>query len=252
MSTSSGAAYGAAWGTSHAGMDRQDFLARLREVGQSRYHDRHRFHERMNAGELSRDDLKTWAVNRYYYQRSIPMKDAAIMANCPERDVRRRWIQRIIDHDGTGPGTGGIETWLRLCKAVGASAEDVESERFVLPGVRFAVDAYLTLAKTRPWLEAVASSLTELFAPALMGKRLAAFETHYRWVEPEALAYFRARLTQAKNDSDYALELVLTRARTRAEQEGCLTALEIKCDILWAQLDAIDRACAGTSPASAR
>jgi pyrroloquinoline-quinone synthase len=222
------------------------FLARLREVGQSRYHDRHRFHERMNAGELSRQDLKTWAVNRYYYQRSIPMKDAAILSSCPEREVRRHWITRILDHDGTEPGTGGIEAWLRLCDAVGATRDEVESERLVLPGVRFAVDAYLTLARTRPWLEAVASSLTELFAPALMSKRLAAFEKHYTWVDAAGLAYFRARLTQAKNDSDYALALVIERARTRAVQEGCIEALERKCDILWAQLEAIDRACAGT------
>jgi pyrroloquinoline-quinone synthase len=218
------------------------FLARLRAVG-SHYHDRHPFHERMNAGLLSRDDLKTWAINRYYYQRSIPLKDAAILSNIPEREVRRRWVQRIVDHDGDREGTGGIEAWLRLCAAVGATRDETVSEKLVLPGVRFAVDAYLTLARTRPWIEAVASSLTELFAPALMGKRLAAFETHYDWVEPEGLAYFRSRLTQAQSDSDYALPLVVERALTREAQEGCIEALERKCDILWVQLEAIEAAC---------
>jgi pyrroloquinoline-quinone synthase len=228
-----------------APLDGEAFLSRLRAVG-THYHDRHPLHERMNAGLLSREDLKTWAVNRYYYQRSIPLKDAAILSNMPDREVRRRWVQRIVDHDGDRPGTGGIEAWIRLCEAVGATREETESEKLVLPGVRFAVDAYLTLARTRPWIEAVASSLTELFAPALMAKRLAAFETHYKWVDPEGLAYFRSRLTQAKNDSDYALPLVLERATRRDQQEACIEALERKCDILWVQLEAIEAACRGT------
>ncbi len=221
------------------------FAECLKEVCTRRYHSLHRFHDRMNAGALSRQDLKTWATNRYYYQRSIPIKDAAILSNCTDRDVRRRWIQRIVDHDGDASTPGGIETWLRLCHAVGATREDVESEKFVVPGVRFAVDAYVTLARTRPWLEAVASSLTELFAPNLMAKRIAAFEQHYAWVDAEGLAYFRSRVTLAKADSDYALALVLERCTTRAEQERCIAALETKCDILWAQLDAIDLACTG-------
>jgi pyrroloquinoline-quinone synthase len=221
------------------------FVELLRQVGTRRYHDKHRFHERMNAGALSRQDLKTWAVNRYYYQRSIPLKDAAILSNCPDRDVRRRWIKRILDHDGTSAGEGGIEAWLRLCHAVGATRDEVESERFVAPGVRFAVDAYLTLARTRPWIEAVASSLTELFAPALMSKRIEAFEHHYKWVDEEGLTYFRSRVTLAKADADYALPLVLERARTREQQEACVAAVQTKCDILWAQLDAIDLACTG-------
>ena len=222
------------------------FHASLCEVGQRRYHSLHRFHDRMNAGALSRQDLKTWATNRYYYQRCIPLKDAAILSNCPDRDVRRHWIKRIVDHDGSPAAAGGIEAWLRLCRAVGATREEVESEKLVVPGVRFAVDAYVTLARTRPWLEAVASSLTELFAPTLMAKRIAAFEQHYPWVDPEGLAYFRSRVTLAKADSDYALALVLERGTTRPEQERCIAALETKCDILWAQLDAIDLACAGT------
>jgi pyrroloquinoline-quinone synthase len=226
-------------------LDTDTFALRLRQVGTQSYHDRHHFHERMNAGALSRQDLKTWATNRYYYQRSIPLKDAAILSNCPDRDVRRRWIKRILDHDGVAAGEGGIEAWLRLCHAVGATREEVESEALVVPGVRFAVDAYLTLARTRPWIEAVASSLTELFAPALMTKRILAFEHHYKWVDEEGLTYFRSRVTLAKADVDYALPLVLARARTREQQEGCIAALQTKCHILWAQLDAIDRSCTG-------
>ena len=229
-----------------APLEKAEFFARLRAVGEQHYHDRHPFHARMNAGELSRDDVRLWAVNRYYYQRSIPLKDAAILSNCPDREVRRRWIERILDHDGRAAGEGGIEAWLRLCTAVGATREEADSERLVLPGVRFAVDAYVTLARARPWIEAIASSLTELFAPTLMSKRLAAFETHYTWVDREGLQYFRSRLTQAKADSDYALPLVLERAVTREQQEGCVGALERKCDILWEQLEAIDRACDGT------
>jgi pyrroloquinoline-quinone synthase len=222
----------------------EEFVQRLRAMG-GRYHDRHRFHERMNAGSLSKQDLKTWAVNRYYYQRSIPLKDAAILSNCPDREVRREWITRIIHHDGTKAGEGGIEAWLRLCLAVGATREEVESEHLVVPGVRFSVDAYLTLARTRPWIEAVASSLTELFAPTLMARRIEAFEKHYKWVDEEGLAYFRSRVAAAKIDADYALPLVIERAKTREQQEACISALSTKTDILWAQLDAIDLACRG-------
>jgi pyrroloquinoline-quinone synthase len=222
----------------------EDFIQRLGSIG-GKYHDRHRFHERMNAGALSRQDLKTWAVNRYYYQRSIPLKDAAILSNCPDREVRRRWIARIVHHDGTKAGEGGIEAWLRLCLAVGATRDEVESEELVVPGVRFAVDAYLTLARSRPWIEAVASSLTEMFAPALMARRIEAFEKHYKWVDAEGLEYFRSRVNAAKADADYALPLVVERARTREQQEACVAALATKADILWAQLDAIDLACQG-------
>ncbi len=225
-------------------LEPEEFVARLRTIG-SKYHDRHRFHERMNAGSLSRQDLKTWAVNRYYYQRSIPLKDAAILSNCPDREVRRRWIKRIFDHDGAREEEGGIGAWLRLCLAVGATKDEVESEELVVAGVRFAVDAYLTLARTRPWIEAVASSLTELFAPALMARRIEAFEKHYAWVDGEGLAYFRSRVALAKADADYALPLVVHRARTREQQEACVAALATKADILWAQLDAIDLACRG-------
>src|SRR3954462_14750657 len=158
--------------------DTEDFIGALRAQSQ-RYHSRHPFHVMMNEGRLSRRQIQGWVANRFAYQAAIPRKDAAILANCPDRDVRRRWIRRIHDHDGTADGEGGIEAWLRLGEAVGLTREEVADERHVVPGVRFAVDAYLTFARTRPWVEAVASSLTELFAPDLMADRLAAFRRPY-------------------------------------------------------------------------
>jgi pyrroloquinoline-quinone synthase len=198
----------------------------------------------MNEGELGREQIRCWVANRFAYQAAIPRKDAAILANCPDRQVRRRWIRRIHDHDGTVDGGGGIEAWLRLGAAAGLTRQEMEDERHVVPGVRFAVDAYVTFARTRPWVEAVASSLTELFAPDLMAERLAAFERHYTWIDPQGLAYFRARLTQAPRDSAHALEVVTEHCRTPETQAAALAALSFKCDVLWSMLDAIDRACA--------
>jgi pyrroloquinoline-quinone synthase len=221
--------------------DPDGFVAALRAQSQ-RYHSEHPFSRRMNEGRLIPDQVRGWVANRYAYQAAIPRKDAAILANCPDREVRRRWIGRIHDHDGTADGEGGIEAWLRLAEAVGLSRQEVAEERHVVPGVRFAVDAYLTFARTRPWVEAVASSLTELFAPDLMAERLAAFERHYTWIDPAGLAYFRARLTQAPRDSEHALRVVTERCRTPAEQAAAVAALSFKCDVLWSMLDAIDRA----------
>jgi pyrroloquinoline-quinone synthase len=221
----------------------EEFVAALREQSR-RYHDQHPFSRRMNEGELGREQIRCWVANRFAYQAAIPRKDAAILANCPDREVRRRWIRRIHDHDGTADGEGGIEAWLRLGAAVGLGREEMEDQRHVVPGVRFAVDAYVTFARTRPWVEAVASSLTELFAPDLMAERLAAFERHYTWIDPQGLAYFRARLTQAPRDSAHALEVVTEHCRTPETQAAALAALSFKCDVLWSMLDAIDRACA--------
>jgi pyrroloquinoline-quinone synthase len=219
--------------------DTESFIAALRAQSQ-RYHDRHPFHRRMNDGQLSRRQIQGWVANRYYYQENIPRKDAAILANCPDREVRRRWIRRILDHDGTAGEEGGIEAWLRLGEAVGLSREEVRDERHVVPGVRLAVDGYVTFARTRPWVEAVASSLTELFAPDLMAERLAAFERCYPWIGRDGLAYFRARLTQAPRDSEHALEVVTEHCRTPDEQAHALAALSFKCDVLWSMLDAIE------------
>jgi pyrroloquinoline-quinone synthase len=207
-----------------------------------RYHDQHPFHVRMNDGRLSRRQIQGWVANRFYYQANIPRKDAAILANCPDREVRRRWIRRILDHDGTEGEEGGIESWLRLAQAVGLTRDEVLDERHLVPGVRFAVDAYVTFARTRPWVEAVASSLTELFAPDLMSERLAAFERCYPWIDRSGLSYFRARLHQAPRDAEHALEVVTERCRTPEQQQGAVAALSFKCDVLWSVLDAIDRA----------
>lgn len=217
------------------------FVAALRAHSQ-RYHDQHPFHTRMNEGRLSRAQLRGWVANRFYYQANIPRKDAAILANCPDVEVRRRWIRRITDHDGAAAGEGGIEAWLRLAEGVGLTREEVLDERHVVPGVRFAVDAYVTFARERPWPEAVASSLTELFAPDLMSERLAAFERYYTWIDPASLGYFRNRLNQAPRDSEHALEVVTEHCRSAERQERAVAALSFKCDVLWSMLDAIDRA----------
>jgi pyrroloquinoline-quinone synthase len=221
--------------------DTEGFIGALRAQSQ-RYHSRHPFHRMMNEGRLSRRQIQGWVANRFYYQEHIPRKDAAILANCPDREVRRRWIRRIHDHDGTADGEGGIEAWLRLGEAAGLTREEMWDERHVVPGVRFAVDAYVTFARTRRWVEAVASSLTELFAPDLMAERLAAFERFYTWIDPAGLAYFRARLTQAPRDSEHALEVVIEHCRTPEEQARAVAALSFKSDVLWSMLDAIEGA----------
>jgi pyrroloquinoline-quinone synthase len=225
-------------------LDTDGLVAALRAQSR-RYHHRHPFHQKMNAGSLSPEQIRGWAANRFYYQVNLPRKDAAILANCPERDVRRRWIQRILDHDGTGDAPAGIDTWLLLAEAVGLTRDEVLDERHVVPGVRFAVDAYVTFARTRPWTEAVASSLTELFAPDLMAERLAAFEQHYPWIDRQALTYFRARLSQAPRDSEHALEVVTRYCLTPEQQAAAVAALSFKCDVLWSMLDAIEQAYAG-------
>ncbi|GAC1401507.1 MAG: pyrroloquinoline-quinone synthase PqqC [Ktedonobacteraceae bacterium] len=219
-------------------LTQEAFVASLKAQS-DHYHHKHPLHVNMNAGRLNRTQIQSWVANRYYYQAMIPVKDAAILSNCPDTAVRRVWIQRILDHDGTAAEQGGIEDWLRLCDAVGLSRQEVLDERHLLPGVRFAVDAYVTFARTRPWIEAVAASLTELFAPDLMQERIAAFERHYSWVDPKGLTYLKTRLKQAPRDAHHALALVTEYCRTRDQQERALVALEFKCDVLWSMLDAI-------------
>jgi len=230
--------------------DRETFATRLREVGTRRYHHKHPFHLLMNDGKLSADAIRGWVANRFYYQENIPVKDAAIVSNCPIREVRRLWLHRITDHDGAREGEGGIEAWLKLAEACEMSREEVLDERHVLPGVRFAVDAYVNFARRKPWPVAVASSLTELFAPDLMANRLAAFEKHYGWVQPWGFDYFRRRVTQARVDSEEGLQLTLTYCRTRELQLKAVAALGFKCDALWSMLDAIQSSYAppATSP----
>jgi pyrroloquinoline-quinone synthase len=222
--------------------DREIFLEKLRAIGARAYHDKHPFHVAMNEGRLSPEALRGWVANRFYYQRNIPIKDAAILSNCPLREVRRTWIHRILDHDGTGENEGGIEAWLCLGEACGLSRKDLMEDRFLQPGVRFAVDAYVNFARSQPWPIAIASSLTELFAPDLMATRLKAFERFYSWIDVRGLDYFRRRVTQARRDSDEALAITLDCCDTAELQRAAVRALEFKCDVLWSILDAIHHA----------
>jgi len=228
-------------------LDRETFIAKLREVGGRAYHDKHPFHVAMNEGRLSPGALRGWVANRFYYQSNIPIKDAAILSNCPLREVRRVWIHRILDHDGSGENEGGIEAWLRLGEACGLSRDELMQDRHVQLGVRFAVDAYVNFARMQPWPVAIASSLTELFAPDLMATRLAAFEKFYTWINPSGLDYFRRRVTQARRDSGEALAITLEHSTTRELQDAAIRALEFKCDVLWSMLDAIHHAYAGAN-----
>lgn len=217
---------------------REEFEQQLREKGAG-YHIHHPFQVMMNEGKLNREQIQGWVANRFYYQISIPLKDAAIMSNCPEREVRRRWILRIIDHDGGQGDEGGIEGWIRLGEACGMQREDIVSLRQVLPGVRFAVDAYVNFARRAPWQEAACSSLTELFAPKIHKARMDAWPQHYPWIEPEGYAYFRSRLTQAPRDVEHGLAITLDYFRTREQQERALDILQFKLDLLWSMLDAM-------------
>jgi pyrroloquinoline-quinone synthase len=218
-----------------------DLAAALRSLSGS-YYANHPFHSLMHDGRLTRAQLQGWVANRLAYQRAIPRKDAAIVSNCPDPAVRREWLQRIIDHDGVDAETGGIEMWIRLGEAVGVPRAEMEDERHVLPGVRFAAEAYVTFCKTRPWIDGVAASLTELFAPDLMRRRIAAFPQHYPWINPDALAYFRSRLTQAPRDSAQGLRLVLTHCTTVETQRRAFEALAFKLEVLWVMIDTIHHA----------
>jgi pyrroloquinoline-quinone synthase len=220
------------------------FTESLRSEGASRYHDRHPFHVAMHEGRLGREDLQRWVLNRYYYQTRIPIKDALILAKSEDPAFRRAWIRRIHDHDGEVDGEGGLAQWVRLGEAVGLGAEHVKSCRAVLPGVRFACDAYVQLVRDSPLVVAVASSLTEFFAPDLMSRRIAAWEQHYPFVEAAGLAYFRGRVPRARRDSEEAVAFVLAHATTRPLQDACVGALIRKTEILWHLLDCV----AATTP----
>ena len=223
---------------SEAAWSRDEFTARLRERG-SAYHIHHPFNVMLNSGKASREQIRGWVANRYYYQVSIPVKDAAIIANCDERAVRRNWVQRILDHDGSGDDAGGIESWLRLAQAVGLERGAVESLTLLLPGVRFAVDAYVNFARRAPWPEGVCASLTELFAPEIHRQRLAGWPQHYPWIDPAGLEYFQSRMSRARRDVEFALAVTLERFSTRAAQERALEVLKLKLDILWQMNDAM-------------
>ncbi|MDX2193407.1 MAG: pyrroloquinoline-quinone synthase PqqC [Gemmatimonadales bacterium] len=209
---------------------------------QGSYYVEHPFHRRMYDGTLTRRQFQGWAANRLAYQRVIPRKDAAILSNCPDQAVRRAWIGRITDHDGTGPGTGGIEKWIALGVALGLTREEMEDERHVLPGVRLICESYVHFCRTKPWVQACASSLTELFAPRIHAERMESFPRHYPWIPPEGLDYFRSRLTQAPRDVEHGLAIVRRHCTTVDTQRQAFEALAFKLEMLWAMIDAIHHA----------
>ncbi len=214
----------------------------LRAIGAERYHSLHPFHRLLHDGRLDRFQVQAWALNRYYYQANIPVKDAALLARLPTADLRREWRRRLVDHDGDAPNTGGVARWMKLAEGVGLDRAYVESGAGILPATRFAVDAYVAFVKDRSILEAIASSLTELFSPGIIAERVSGMLKNYDFITPETLAYFTPRLTQAPRDSEFALAYVQEHARTPAEQQAALAALRFKCDVLWAQLDALHHA----------
>jgi pyrroloquinoline-quinone synthase len=225
--------------TDRAPLGESEFLALLRAEGSVRYHDKHPFHVRMHAGTLSKVQIQAWVQNRYYYQTRVPIKDALILSKCEDPAFRRKWIRRIHDHDGREEGEGGLSLWLKLAVGVGLDREETLSLTRVLPAVRFACDAYVSLVRERPLVEAVASSLTEFFSPDIMTTRIAAWQRHYAWIDPAVQGYFESRVPRARFDSEEALAYVMQHATTRDAQERCIAAFITKCDILWSLLDAV-------------
>jgi pyrroloquinoline-quinone synthase len=217
---------------------KQEFEQQLRGKGCA-YHIHHPFNVMLNSGRATPEQIRGWVANRFYYQISIPIKDAAILANCEDRAVRRNWVQRILDHDGYGDDLGGIESWLRLAESVGLERGEVESLSEVLPGVRFAVDAYVNFARRAPWPEAICSSLTELFAPEIHKQRLAGWPDYYPWIDRSGLQYFQSRVSLARRDVEFGLAMTLERFTTREQQERALRILQFKLDVLWQMNDAM-------------
>jgi pyrroloquinoline-quinone synthase len=221
---------------------RDEFEIQLRSIGAERYHDKHPFHVKLHAGQLNQGQMQAWVLNRFYYQKSIPLKDASLIGRADDIALRREWISRITDHDGAAAGEGGIERWLVLAEGVGLDRTYVASCDGVLPATRFACEAYIRFVREKTLLEAVASSLTEMFAPVLHKTRIAALLEHYPFANDKTLAYFRTRLVQAPEDVAYGLSYVLANAGTREKQQQCLEALKFKTDVLWSQLDALNHA----------
>jgi coenzyme PQQ biosynthesis protein C len=216
--------------------------ARLREIGAQRYHNLHPFHRMLHGGKCSKGQVQAWALNRYYYQAMIPIKDASLIARCDDPAIRREWRKRLEDHDGSAAGPGGIERWLKLTDGLGLGREVVVSTRLLLPGTRFAVDAYVHFVRERSLLEAIASALTELFSPQIINERLEGMLSHYNYVTSETMAYFQKRPPQAERDANYVLDYVKQNARTPEQQRAVLDALSFKCGVLWAMLDALHHA----------
>lgn len=223
-----------------------EFESRLRERGKA-YHIHHPFNVRLNSGECSPDEIRCWVANRFYYQSCIPRKDAAILANMPDREHRREWIKRILDHDGSGhysdSSAGGLEAWTKLGEAVGIPRHELWSLSKVAPGVRFACDAYVNFALQSAWQESVCSSLTEMFAPQIHKDRLATWPKHYPWIQSDGMTYFRSRIPLADRDVEHGLRVTLEYFQTRSLQHRALDILQFKLDVLWSMLDAIEQAC---------
>jgi len=225
-------------GSSNAPWTKDEFEKRLRAKDKC-YHIYHPFHIAMNGGKCTKEQIQGWVINRFYYQIMIPIKDSAVLSNMTDKDHRRLWIQRILDHDGFEGDEGGIEAWIALAEAVGLTRDDVLSLKHVTPGVKFAVDAYVNFARRAPWEEAVCSSLTELFAPTIHQKRLDSWPEHYPWIEENGYKYFRKRLSEARRDVEHGLRVTLEHFKTREEQEKALGILQFKLDVLWTMLDSI-------------
>ncbi|ADJ23298.1 coenzyme PQQ biosynthesis protein C [Hyphomicrobium denitrificans ATCC 51888] len=217
-----------------------EFEAAIRAVGPERYHDLHPFHHMLHGGKLNKGQVQAWALNRFCYQSAVPRKDAALISRVYDRELRREWTHRILDHDGLLPDEeGGIERWLVLTDGLGLDREYVISRRGALPATVFAVEAYVTFVREQPLTIAVASSLTELFAPKIHKERIAGMLENYNFIDDKVMAYFKRRLTQAPRDADFALNYILENARTRDEQQACIDAVRFKCNVLWVQLDAL-------------
>ena len=214
----------------------------LRAIGAERYHDKHPFHKLLHGGKLNKGQVQAWALNRYYYQAMIPIKDASLIARCEDSAVRREWRSRLVDHDGERDGDGGIARWLKLTDGLGLERDYVTSLRGILPGTRFAVDAYVHFVREKTLLEAIASSLTEMFSPVIISERMAGMLANYDFITRETLSYFDKRPPQAQRDADFALSFVKRNARTPEQQQAVLAALEFKCSVLWSMLDALDHA----------
>ena len=225
-------------GSSNTPWTKDEFEKRLRAKDKC-YHIYHPFHIAMNGGKCTKEQIRGWVINRFYYQIMIPIKDSAVLSNMTDKDHRRLWIQRILDHDGFEGDEGGIEAWIALAEAVGLTRDDVLSLKHVTPGVKFAVDAYVNFARRAPWEEAVCSSLTELFAPTIHQKRLDSWPEHYPWIEENGYKYFRKRLSEARRDVEHGLRVTLEHFKTREEQEKALGILQFKLDVLWTMLDSI-------------
>jgi pyrroloquinoline-quinone synthase len=219
-----------------------DFEAAIRAVGAERYHDKHPFHHMLHGGKLQKPQVQAWALNRFCYQSAVPRKDAALISRLYDRELRREWVHRLLDHDGYGEEVGGIERWLVLTDGLGLDRDYVISMRGALPATRFAVESYVTFVREQPITIAVASSLTELFAPKIHKERISGMLEGYDFIDDKVMAYFKRRLTQAPRDADFALDYVLKNAKTRDEQEACVDAVRFKCNVLWVQLDALQHA----------